>query len=260
LEVEHGEHGLQERGVHPLALAGALALDEGDQDALGEEDARAQIRNGDAHAHWSLARDARDGHEATHALRDLIDARPVAIRSALPEPGDADVDQARVVSPQAFVVDAEPPLDVGTIVLDHDVGGARELLEDGDALRLAEIEGHALLAAMQVLEVETVAIASHAVTGAPTGHLDLDGPGAPVHELPHARGSGASAGEVEDGVAGQREGGVGGHGRLLPAENLARPAAARRVRGQVMASFERSSLDAPTPHEMDDHGDGRDDE
>src|SRR5262249_61025709 len=111
----------QGRWVHPLALAGALALDEGDQDALGKEDARAQIRDGNAHAHWPLPRDARDGHEATHALRDLIDARPVAIRSALPEAGDAAVDQARVVDTQAVVVDAEPPLDVGTIVLDHDV-------------------------------------------------------------------------------------------------------------------------------------------
>jgi len=74
--------------------------------------------------------------------------------------------------------------------------------------------------------VKTVAFAS-AVARAPAGHLDLDGAGAPVHELPHAGGSGAGAGEVEHGVAGERESGVGGHGRLLPAENLARPAAAR---------------------------------
>src|SRR5262249_43400792 len=126
------------------------ALDEGDQDALGEENARAQVGDGDADAHGPLARDARDGHEAPHALRDLADARPVTIRPALPEAGDAPVDQARVEGVQALVVDAEAPLDVGTIVLDHDIGRPRELLEDGHALRLAEVQSHGLLAAMQV--------------------------------------------------------------------------------------------------------------
>src|SRR2546425_13239081 len=46
LEVEHGEHRFQERGVHPLALAGRLALDQGDQDALSQEDPGAEVRCG----------------------------------------------------------------------------------------------------------------------------------------------------------------------------------------------------------------------
>src|SRR5439155_15555702 len=51
--------------------------------ALGEEDARAQICDGNPDAHRSLAGDARDGHQAAHALSDLIDAGPVAIGPAL---------------------------------------------------------------------------------------------------------------------------------------------------------------------------------
>ena len=59
LEVEHGHHGLQQRGVHPLPAPRALALDERDQDALGQEDARGQVGHGDADAHRPLARQAR---------------------------------------------------------------------------------------------------------------------------------------------------------------------------------------------------------
>src|SRR2546427_4797203 len=37
LEVEHREHRLEQRRVDPLALAGDLALEQGHEDALGEE-------------------------------------------------------------------------------------------------------------------------------------------------------------------------------------------------------------------------------
>src|SRR4029077_14193609 len=115
----------------PLALAGALALDEGNEDPLGEEDARAQVGDGNAHAHRPLARNARDGHETAHALRDLVDAGTVAIRAALTEAGDAAVDEARVDLVKGLVVDTEAALDVGPVVLHHHVGRPRELLEDG---------------------------------------------------------------------------------------------------------------------------------
>ena len=39
LEVEHEDLRLQQRGVHPLALAGCLALEQRDQDALGQRTA-----------------------------------------------------------------------------------------------------------------------------------------------------------------------------------------------------------------------------
>ena len=211
LEVEHGELRFQQRGVHPLALPGGLALDERHENALGEEDARAEIGDGDAHAHRPLAGNAGDGHEAAHALGDLVDAGPVAVRPALPEAGDAAVDEARVDGAQALVVDAQPPLDVRPVVLHHDVGVLGQPLEDGHALRIAEVQRQRLLAAVQVLEVEPVAVAAHAVAVAPAGHLDLDGARAPVHELAHAGGAGAGPGEVEHGVAREGQGGVVGH-------------------------------------------------
>jgi hypothetical protein len=98
--------------------------------------------------------------------RDLVDAGPVAIRAALTEAGDAAVDEPRVDGAKALVVDTEATLDVGPVVLDDHVGRPRELLEDGHALGLAQIQGDGLLAAVQVLEVEAVAVAAHAVARA----------------------------------------------------------------------------------------------
>jgi hypothetical protein len=206
LEVEHRQHRLQQRGVHPLADAGRLTLQQRHQDALGEEDARAQVGDGNAHAHRSLPGNAGDGHEAAHALRDLIHAGPIAIGPALPEAGDAAIDQPRIERAQVLVVDPEPPLDVRSIVLDHDVGLARQPLEDGHALGLAQVQRHRLLVAVQVLEVEPVAVAAHAVAPAAARHLDLDRAGAPVDELTNAGGAGARPRQIEDGEARERQG------------------------------------------------------
>jgi len=54
LEVEHGDHRLEQRGVNPLALAGALTLEQRDQDTLGQEDPRSGRPPG-CHAHRALA-------------------------------------------------------------------------------------------------------------------------------------------------------------------------------------------------------------
>ena len=199
------------RRVHPLALAGRLALEQRDQDALRQEDAGAEVGDRNADAHRSLPGDAGDRHQAAHALGDLVDARAVPVRPALPEARDAAVDQARVDRAQALVVDAEAPLDVGAVVLDDDVRVPRQTLEDRHAVRLPEIERQALLVPVQVLEVEAVAVAAHPVAGAPAGHLDLDGLRAPVDELAHARRARARPGEIQDVEAGQRHR-VGRHG------------------------------------------------
>src|SRR5207253_4539921 len=211
LEVEHGEHRLQERGVYPLALAGGLALDDRDQDALSQENAGAKIGDRNPHAYRPLARDTRDRHQPAHTLGDLVDTRAVPVRAALAEAGDAAVDDARVDRSQCLVVDAQPFLHTRAVVLHDDVGVARELLEDRHPLRIPEVQSHAPLVAVEILEIEAVAITAHAVAGAPAGHLDLDGLGSPVDQLSHARGAGPGPGQVEDLEARQGER-VGRHG------------------------------------------------
>ena len=200
LEVEHAHHRLQQRGVDPLALAGALALEQRHQDAVRQEHAGGEVGHGDADAHRALARQASDRHQPAEALGDLIVTGAIAIGAALAEARDAGVDDPRVDRAERLVVDAEAVLDVGPEVLDDDVGPGGELLEDLDAARVLEVERHRALVAVQVLEVELVAGEVVLLL-----RLDLDDVGAHLGELAHAGGTGSRAGEVDDGVGRQRE-------------------------------------------------------
>ena len=119
LEVAHRDHGLQQRGRHPLALPRGLALEQRDQDADGAVQARADVGHGDAGAHRAAARHAGDPHHAAHALGDLVEARALGIGPVLAEARDRAQDDARVHLLQALVVDAEAELHVGAVVLDH---------------------------------------------------------------------------------------------------------------------------------------------
>src|SRR5512145_496272 len=107
--------------MHPLALARGFALDQGNQDALGQEDAGAEVRDGDADADRPLSRDAGDGHQTAHALSDLVDSRAIPVWTALAEAGDAAVDQAGIDLPDRFVIDPQTFLHARAIVLHDDV-------------------------------------------------------------------------------------------------------------------------------------------
>ena len=110
--------------------------------------------------HRSLAGQPGDRHQAAHPLCDLVYTRTVAIRAVLPEAGDAAVDDAGVHLPDRFVVDSEPVLDVGSIVLHDYVGVARQPEEDLLALRRFQIQRQAAFVAVQVLEIRSVAQAA----------------------------------------------------------------------------------------------------
>ena len=122
LEIEHEDLRLQQRGGDPLAFAGNFALEQRDHDAERAEQAGAEIGDRNADAHRALARHAGDRHQPAHALRDLVEARPVAIGAVLAEAGDAGEDDALVDLAQRVVVDAEPVLHVGAEILHHHVG------------------------------------------------------------------------------------------------------------------------------------------
>ena len=141
LEVEHRNLGLEQRRVDPLALARALALDQGDEDRLGEEVAGAEVGDRDADADGSVARHSVNRHDPAEALRNLVDAGSPGVGSVLAEAGNAAVDDARIAGAAGLIVDAEATLDVGTVVLDDDIGSLGELEEDLDRLGLLEVEG-----------------------------------------------------------------------------------------------------------------------
>ena len=88
-----------------LALLRLLALEQRHQDAERAEQAGGQVGDRDADAHRPLARQSGDRHQPAHALRDLVEARPVGVGPVLAEAGDAAVDDARVDLAQVLVVD-----------------------------------------------------------------------------------------------------------------------------------------------------------
>src|SRR5262249_41178234 len=96
LEIGERDLRLKQRGAHPLALARDLPLEQGDEDTERAKNSGAEIRDRNAGAHRALARQAGDPHQPAHALRNLIEARPLAIRAVLAEAGDAGVDEAPV--------------------------------------------------------------------------------------------------------------------------------------------------------------------
>ena len=77
-------------------FAGLLALEQRDQDAERREQSGAEIGDRNADAHRALPGQAGDRHQPAHALRDLVEARPVGVGAVLAEAGNAGVDDARI--------------------------------------------------------------------------------------------------------------------------------------------------------------------
>ena len=194
----------KQRGLHPLALAGNVALQQRGEDTHGAEQPGGEVGDGDADPHRALARRAGDRHQPAHALRDLIEARPLVVGAVLAEAGDAAIDDARVDLAQALIVDAEFCLHVGTKIFDHDVGLFRQPLEHFKALGVLQVQRHGPLVAVQILEIRTLARAARLLAATVfQQRVDLDNVGAPVRQLPHAGGPGANAGQIEHGETGQ---------------------------------------------------------
>ena len=165
LEIQHEDLRLQERSLHPLALAGDVAFQQRGEDAERAKQPGGEIGDRDADPHRALAGRAGDRHQPAHALGDLIEARPLVIGPVLPEPGDAAVDDARIDLAQALVVDAELAFDVGAEVLDHHVSLLGEALEHFQALRVLQVERHRALVAVQILEVRALARTARLLAG-----------------------------------------------------------------------------------------------
>src|SRR5438552_2619143 len=155
--------------MHPFALARDLTLQQGHQNALSQEDTRAQIGNGNTDPHRPLPWDTGNGHQAAHTLGNLVHARAIPIRAALPKARDAAVDDTGVDRAQALVIDTQTLFHAGAVIFHDDVSILRQALENGYSLRLSEVERDALFVAVQVLEIKPVAIATHAIPIAPTG-------------------------------------------------------------------------------------------
>ena len=170
---------------------------------MRREQAGGKVGDRNADPHRPLAGLPGDRHQPAHALRDLIEAGPLGVGSALAETGNAGIDDARVELRERLVVDAQPFLHAGAEILDDDVGLFDHPLEGREAFRRLEIERHAALVAVQVLEIGTFARPPHAFLVA-RRLLDLDDVGAPIGELARAGRARPDAREIEHGEASER--------------------------------------------------------
>ena len=157
LEVEHEDLRFQQRGRDVLPLLRLLALEQGNQNAERAKQSSTEISDRNADTHRPLPRQAGDRHQPPHALRDLVEARPVGVGAGLPEAGNARIDELRIDLAQLRIVDPEPPLHIGTKILDYDVSFLHHALERRQGFGRLEVERHAALVAMQILKIGSFA-------------------------------------------------------------------------------------------------------
>ena len=209
LEIQHGDHRLDQRRVDPPPNASPFPFEQDHQHGLGKEASSGEVDHRDADAHRPLAGQAGDGHEPAHPLHHLVDARAVAVGTGLSEAGNAAIDDARIDGFDALVVDPEAMFHVGAHVFEDDVGLRGQLHEDRLALRRFEVERQGALVAMQVDAVGTEAVAGiilgvrHGERGLYAQHVRT-----PICEMAGGRRAGAGDRDFENLDA--REGQHGG--------------------------------------------------
>ena len=168
------------------------------------EQSRRKVGDRNADPHRAAAGRAGDRHQPAHALRDLVEARPLGVRPVLAEAGNAGEHDALVDLLERLVIDAEAVLHIGAEVLDHHVGLFDQPLEHREPLRRFQIERHAAFVALKILEVGAFARTARTFAfGEMRRRLDLDDVGAPIGELAHASRARAHARQIEDGKAGK---------------------------------------------------------
>jgi hypothetical protein len=219
------ERALQQRGFHPLALAGeaARAQGGGDAEAGAEEGAEAGPLRGDeegavaVRALHGVGGDFEIGegigqaadvveralrpaalfkHEPGARLHQRVDGGPLAVRVVAAVAGDRANNQAWVERRERRVVDAEPCRFARGIGFDQDVGGAGQREQGGLVLGLVQVQTGAALAALPDAIAELLRPGQGPCRVAPRG-LDLDHVGAVVAEQHGGHRARDARGEVQ---------------------------------------------------------------
>jgi hypothetical protein len=105
--------------------------------------------------------------------------------------------------------------DIRAIVFHDDIGVFGELFKDLDPLGVFEIQAHPAFVTMQVLEIESVPIAAHAIAGATARHFNFDGICPPIHKLTDSRRTGTCPSQVQNLDFGEREMAITSHSVYL---------------------------------------------
>src|SRR5260370_1938476 len=131
-------------------------------------------------------------HQAAHRLTQRVEGGTIDVRAVLPEAGDRDQDDAGIQGSEPVVVKAHRLHDAGAEVFEDDVRFLDELAEQLFPFAVAQVDAHALLAAIVDTEVHALtADERRMLAGLLTIQaLDLDHPGPEVaeqHPPPPAR-------------------------------------------------------------------------
>src|SRR5712691_1644722 len=135
-----------------LALAGALALVQGGQDANGAVQPRARIADRRPRLERLRLRRAREAQGPAHGLGNHVKAHVVLVWP-LPEALDLRVDDTGIDFPDDVVAEAQPFDSAGGKILDHDVGLLQQLSKYFAAARTTEVQGDAALVGVEQHEV-----------------------------------------------------------------------------------------------------------
>ncbi len=119
---------------------------------------------------------ALDRRDAGVRLDDGIVGAVAGPRAGLTEAADGQIDQPRVVTAEALVVDAQPIDNSRPEILDHHVAIGSESLDDVDPVGLTHIQADRPLASIQNVEEAGIAVAfgTHSPLDIAAGPLHLD--------------------------------------------------------------------------------------
>ncbi len=179
-------HGLEHRQLDRLALAGAVALDQGREDDMDRVEADDAIGDRQRHIARLAAADAADQPgDRRDALDEIVIGRPARIGPALAVAHQAHIDDPRIGRAHLGGPEVEPAHRRRADVVDEDVGAPAQFQHGRPAGRLLHVEHHAALIAIDLQIDRAHAGTAHRAAGAhdvARGRLDLDHVGAVIAE------------------------------------------------------------------------------
>ena len=155
---EQGDLRVQERHIDTAALAGVLALVECGQHPMRGEDAASHIAYGGAHAHGLPAERTGIAHDAAQGLHHQVKGRAIFAWPCVAVARDGTRNNPRVDLLERLIVDAQALQDTGTKVIVDDVRPPHQLVEDLQASRALQVQGHALLTAVHAQEIAALSV------------------------------------------------------------------------------------------------------
>ena len=175
--LEEGERPVEHRHVDTAPFAGLFARIKCGGDAAEHEYSSDEIGDRSADTGGRSIRKSRKAHEAAHALNDGVVSRKRLERSGLAETSGGRIDQAGIEFGQLLIREAEAVHGARPEIFGENVGLPHHVEEDGAVGILLEIQGDALLPAVDKAEVQRLALvegteSARVITVA--GRLDLD--------------------------------------------------------------------------------------